>query len=834
MRFTSFFCLASIVLSALLAPAQSTASIVLRINAGGPPLGNQGEADSWVSDSGYAEARAPFNFKGEKETEGVENPAPTELYESVRHFDHIYRIKNLPAGRYRVRFHFVDGYASKDRAMDFRINGVLVIDDLSVYEAAGAKNQAMVLEAVAEVREGQPLVIECLQDRGNDVFESGIEVIAVGSDVAVTRRPVNAGADDGSAGYSATEKAAEIRAFTGAPTRLVWIQSQRSEWFTNAQSRGYLVGFDTEDNLGERVIVGDPDSYSKPLFTPDGAQVVFSNRRTLQAHAVNWDGSGLRDLGQGFVSDLWRDPATGVDWVYLRSGAGLETDPIVRRRLSDGGGEEMVWDETMNGHAGYPWFQLSPDGEIFVDAFPWNKCGVGDPATGDWELYNFGCWPGISPDASKRSFIFNGDHVNIEMYDRNKTNHRSILLANIPGVENKRLYHPQWSNHPSFLTVTSPELNHQCEFYLGKFDSGWNAMEAWLKVTENKTAELFGDAWIRPAGGLPTTPLIAQKKPAAQQRENATNPTGASPSGSKRWPQTTDGLLWMWDNGEARNEAPPLPGEEKSYSCGGNFRGTARQGRFFEMALEGGSFEPSGDAGERITTACRATNALTVEALLRAGQVPAKAPGMILGLARDWGEINFGIFQEGDALVLRLRTSSSGAEAIDEGLVLGRIEPGKTHHILLTHKEGATVAYLDGERALHSDRLGGDFSGWEPMPLILGNDPLGDSDWDGTLEAVAVYNRALDEQEAKVQHAAAVARLAERQEIAPLVVDARLVSVTATPDPDAIAPYRRALVENVFVIDQVREGEAAEGGKVVVLQWAIMDGRPLGIVRQRG
>ncbi len=47
----------------------------------------------------------------------------------------------------------------------------------------------------------------------------------------------------------------DVRAFTGAPTKLVWVQSDGSDPFA-AGDRLVLMGLDTEDGRGERTILG--------------------------------------------------------------------------------------------------------------------------------------------------------------------------------------------------------------------------------------------------------------------------------------------------------------------------------------------------------------------------------------------------------------------------------------------------------------------------------------------------------------------------------------------------------------------------------------------------
>jgi len=67
---------------------------------------------------------------------------------------------------------------------------------------------------------------------------------------------------------------------------------------------------------------------------------------------------------------------------------------------------------------------------------------------------------------------------------------------------------------------------------------------------------------------------------------------------------------------------------------------------------------------------------------------------------------------------------------------------------------------------------------------------------------------------------------------AAVVVDAKLASMTAIPTPRSIAPYRNALVVNVYDIVKVVQGEY-KAPRVLVAQWAIRDARVLDEARQR-
>jgi hypothetical protein len=63
------------------------------------------------------------------------------------------------------------------------------------------------------------------------------------------------------------------------------------------------------------------------------------------------------------------------------------------------------------------------------------------------------------------------------------------------------------------------------------------------------------------------------------------------------------------------------------------------------------------------------------------------------------------------------------------------------------------------------------------------------------------------------------------------VVEARLVTPGAVPDPQAILPYRHALSVNVYEVTRVVEGDY-DDGPLLVAQWVIRDGAVLAGARR--
>ena len=200
---------------------------------------------------------------------------------------------------------------------------------------------------------------------------------------------------------------------SGAPrTKVAWTRDVGDG--TDVLSFGdqlVLMGFDSADALGERVLLERPASYARPMITPSGNEIVFSIRKKGAIYAIGWDGSGLRRVADGFALAVWVDPETEVEWVY----AGIDerpTDPpsyhaVHRYQLSDSGRGELVWDaQPLSGDG----FQLSRDGRYAAGLFPWPHAGTADLAAGTWERLGRGCWTAFSGSNDRMFWYFDGSH----------------------------------------------------------------------------------------------------------------------------------------------------------------------------------------------------------------------------------------------------------------------------------------------------------------------------------------------------------------------------------------------------------------------------------------
>ena len=132
----------------------------------------------------------------------------------------------------------------------------------------------------------------------------------------------------------------------------------------------------------------------------------------------------------------------------------------------------------------------------------------------------------MAPDNSYRYFSFNGNHKEIAIFDAGKRNYRKISVTGGPGVGRSQVYHPRWSNHTRFLTVTGPAGGNNQEVLLGRFNVEFTKVEAWVQVSQNSKPDFYGDAWLE-SGWRPADNPI-QQQPHLANHSNPTPPANTT------------------------------------------------------------------------------------------------------------------------------------------------------------------------------------------------------------------------------------------------------------------------------------------------------------------
>lgn len=172
-----------------------------------------------------------------------------------------------------------------------------------------------------------------------------------------------------------------------------------------------------------------------------------------------------------------------------------------------------------------------------------------------------------------------------------------------------------------------------------------------------------------------------------------------------------------------------------------------------------GVFSPEPAAG--LVRAIKQSGKVTVEAWLASANIEQSGPTRIVTLESGQGYPNITLGQERSQFVLRLRTPAAvdweRARVVfvqpatpEESVVVGALQ-----HVVVTFDGNLTVFYVDGEPVAETDEFAGSLEYWdEEMHLALGNQPLGERQYVGTLHLVALYAEALTPAQVKANFAA--------------------------------------------------------------------------------
>ena len=147
-----------------------------------------------------------------------------------------------------------------------------------------------------------------------------------------------------------------------------------------------------------------------------------------------------------------------------------------------------------------------------------------------------------------------------------------------------------------------------------------------------------------------------------------------------------------------------------------------------------------------LLAACQAAQAITITAELTPSRPRQEGPARIISFSLGAHLRNVSLCQDGNELVLRLRTSDTGLNGTDPQVTLGSLERGATHRLAVTYRPSDLRFFLDGKR-LPVDTITGDFQNWEPCHLVLGNEWEEDRPWRGTIHNFAIYARFMTDLE---------------------------------------------------------------------------------------
>ncbi len=585
--------------------------------------------------------------------------------------------------------------------------------------------------------------------------------------------------------------------FTGRHTRAVWVEQQKSGKIDQhaAGNNLKLMALDSMDSHGERAILDEAGSYARPMFTPDGNRVIYSNKGITKSEegirsynprcfVVNFDGSGLVELGEGYAEVVWRDPSSGDLWVFVSmefqddERVVMEGKRLEKFRLESPGQREVLWDKT---RVGGDSFRISRDGQKMVGQFPWPESGIVDMQTGDLKRIGNGCWTSIAPDNSGISWVFDGPHRNLGIYDRGGRMLNSIAMNTHPDLEGQRVYHPRWANHPHFAVVSGPYINDKkkgadrIEIYLARFAADMSRVEQWHRVTENDRADLYADVWIE--GGAEASLTIRERAHVEVLAED--------------WPPESGELFFAWKNNRENVEVGGKISRVRA-------EGAARYGKRFDLAPGKGLFRAEGIDAKLIN----GMKWLIVDAII----TPAEHDGTVM----EFG--NYRLSQKDREFRVNIR---SGGD--ERSIRFGKPVSGQPVYLRLQFDWEGMEAVINGKvQEIWTSPLDVS-SNWQDAGIVFGGG------WDGRLEQVAFYGSASGEVSVP-QLAGLYGKNADLGEDL-LKVRGKLLEVTPRPAIDELGAYTRALVYHLYEIDDVVAGEF-NAKRMVVAHWSILDRKP--------
>ena len=609
----------------------------------------------------------------------------------------------------------------------------------------------------------------------------------------------------------------KVEALTGNHSRLAWLRylGKTADVYGSGKQH-QLLGIDTRDGLGVRVIVEKKSNYARPLISPDGNWIIYSNKHTERkdnrksfkpvTHRVDWNGENGKELGKGFAVDVWKDPKTSKIWVYVvnlipTNVSSMFADKLERFQLDDPSKRELVWKKT---RISVDNIQLSKDGKRACSLFPWPNVGVIDLVKNEYWKNQHGCWPSLAPDNSYMAWVFDGSHKSVHIFADRGRKHSVVKINDGPGIGGREMYHPRWSNHPRLMTVTGPykgrtigKSGKHAEIYVGKFSKTLKSIESWVRLTDDSKGDHYPDLWVK--GGEEVS--LGKIGGAG---DSTTDPKAGL---ATSWPSQQKGLLYSWENAKAQNQ---ITDGKSQRACGVEAHQRARFGRHFEMLTGGGYFELDSASAKVIDDQ---TGKGEIAFQLHLTSDDQKQSGIILS-----HEV-FQLRQEGSGdLILATK---------GESFSLGKVKAGDPLHLAASFQDGKWVLYRDGN-VLETEVVGkGDMNKPAAAGLVVG-----DGNWDGKVEGLAVYGRELKEKDLgkDVSYWAVIAKT--RKPVNPVKLHGKLVEMTEAHGVEDLDTYHRALLAYTYKVEKVIEGKY-DDSKVIVYHWSIMDDKPLSVIPRK-
>lgn len=621
--------------------------------------------------------------------------------------------------------------------------------------------------------------------------------------------------------------AAALKDLTGGrAVSAVWLEETAAKE-GDPMARQVFV-YHAPDHQGIRRLGSEAGDLARPLVSADGKGVVFTRLGISKTDSglsfapqilwQDWDGGAASPLGAGMAVDVWKNPADGAIYIYavetLLPSAQLRLtgEKLVRFRADKPEDREILWTATpLNAEQ----FQLSRDGRRAAGAFPFPKAGLANLEDQTFTPLAPGAWAGLAPDDSYAVAVLDGSRKRLRCFAPNLNPGWELTLAGTDGWPEGGILHPRWSNDPRLLTFTGPypEEAPAADVCLLRLRDDLRRVEKVVRLTEGRKA-LTPSVWVENGGAQPSTlpqePVVVPKPV------------------KKPWPGTEDGLVFAWESMRTDREKP-LPMAPAALKPGG----FATTGRHFEMNLSGGWYEADDAAAAKIAQACAASNAWSMELMLTERTTQPPVSVRLAALIQADGRENFALYRVDRKLVLRVLLGGAPERpAVVYPVILTNlaIEGDRPVQVLISLRNNRLSCWVDGQMMKDFELESSGLAAWGPGKLTFGDPRPYGTPWTGWMERVAVYSRALGDDECRAAAANASQWIEGRTRPTRSKVQAKLIE---SPDP---APTGAAgggagdeIAVSIWEVEQVFMGQVDEK-RIAVGQWSQLRGTPVPMV----
>ena len=391
-------------------------------------------------------------------------------------------------------------------------------------------------------------------------------------------------------------------------------------------------------------------------------------------------------------------------------------------------------------------------------------------------------------------------------------------LNGAPGMNGHEVFHPRWSNHVRFLSLTGPyavrgTLNFisgggpQVEILVGRLSPEFDKIEGWLQATTNDRADFHPDLWI--AGGEHSS------VPAAIAGEEVAPGSAVSAS----LPEHT---VFIWKDARSQNQVQ-IPGELFE-ACQVEPRGAALFDRHFAMHLRGGSFTATGPASAGLSR-CRDSGRYSLSFVVTPESIGKLGVGTVLAVVDGNGEPRLAVDQNGRRLTLRFPPAESGTGR-PHRIPIGELSGVRPHAVTLSYEPGELRIWFQGELIRKERTNLTSPVAWGDAELLFGADHVSGERWRGRIERVRLDDESAEKSEVTAGYRSLISDLATRRPLVQMKITGRVLQTTRVPTSESIAPYRRSLILHDVEVRQVAIGQLQDQ-RVLVARWGMLDGRPV-------